>query len=401
MALKKSSGFKYKERTAADVAARVNQSGSMYDSYTNTKFATFRAKEGKHTVRIMPPTWSDEEDETWGRNWGIEVYVHGNVGPENGVYLCLNKMLRKRCPVCEKFRALTASGDTDEANAIKVGKRVVVWIVDRDDEAAGPIIWAMPAFKVEREIQALSTDEDGGIIRVDNPDEGFDISFSRQGAKLNTNYVGVRIARSESPLADDAEQQEEWLKFITENPLPSVLHYYDAAYIDNVLNGQQPEEDELDKPAKKRAAIVDEDDDTPAPKKKKTVVEEDEDEIPQLKKRAAVVEDDDEPEPPKKKRPAVEDDDEPAPAKKKRPVLEDDEAEPAPKKKRPVVEDDADDLTPPKKRAPVVEDDEDDRPKKKRAVVEEEEEDDEPPKKKGPSEAARGALSNLQKRGTR
>ena len=84
--------FKFRggDRSSEDVTRRSKMSGGNYDNYLSSDAPFFKAKEGENTVRIMPPTWDDQEK--WGNGWEIVVWLHRNVGPDNGTYLCLDKM---------------------------------------------------------------------------------------------------------------------------------------------------------------------------------------------------------------------------------------------------------------------------------------------------------------------
>jgi len=234
--------------------------GGQFDPIFKDKFPVLRIKEGGYRIRIMPPTWDDAD------HYGMDIYVHYGIGADQGSYLCLEKMLKKECPVCAERRALERAGDVDAAKALSPTKRVVVWAIDRKDEDAGPQLWAMP-WTVDRDFATLSEDKDSGeVLAVDDPEEGYDLSFSREGSGLKTKYVGAKIARKPSPLHDDDETKDEWLAFIEKNPLPSVLRYFDAEHIAGIFAGgskddDEDEDDEDEKPRSRRGKKRDDDDD--------------------------------------------------------------------------------------------------------------------------------------------
>jgi len=386
--------FVYRGRTSEDVDTQANQSGSSFDKFINDRFPTWKVEKGDRIVRILPPTFAKTKEDLkkYGKHWGLKVFIHRNVGPKDGQYLCLEEMKGEECPICEFAKKLEADGESDDAYKLRRQFLYIAWVIDRDDEKAGPQVWTVP-WTLDREIGVrCKNKKTGEPILIDDPDDGFDVEFRRDGTGLGTKYIGVNISRESGPILEGKPKtQAKWLSFITENPLTDVLNFYDAEYLEKIVNAEAGDDDG-DKPAKKKkkpAADEEDEDETPTPKKKKKpAAEEDEDE--------------DETPPPKKKKPPVEedeDDDAPPPKKKKPPVEEDEDETPPPKKKKPAPEEDEEDEdddvpTPKKKPAPVEEDEDDDvpTPKKKpggqkRIPADADEDDDEPtpPKKKKPA----------------
>jgi hypothetical protein len=229
------STFKYrgKGRTTESVRRKAKQSSGMYDSYINSEAQMYKAKEGECNVRILPPTWDTKGK--YGDGWEVGIWVHYSVGPDNGAYLCVEKMNEEPCAICEARRNST---DPEEADALKPGWRGLCWIIDRDDQKAGPQMWSMPA-KLFREINTRSVDKkSGAVILIDDPEEGYDVGFTREGTQLKTNYTGVEVSRDPSPLHDDPKKAERWLKYIEDHPVPEMLNFFDAEHIEGVLFGR-------------------------------------------------------------------------------------------------------------------------------------------------------------------
>jgi hypothetical protein len=211
----------------------------------------------------MPKTWPKSDNERWGKYWSIAVYVHYNVGPDEAAYLCLNKMKGERCPICE---ARLATRDQDERQALALSEVHLAWVIDRNNEKIGPQVWRVPSKKIRNEVANRAKDrKTGQVLDVDREDEGYDISFIREGEGLKTNYTAVEIDRDPSPLHDDPKVMDKWLDDIMANPLPTVLNYYEADYIEKVLGGQVSREDkeeeaeqEAPRPRRFRAATEEE-----------------------------------------------------------------------------------------------------------------------------------------------
>ncbi len=244
------------KRTVESVVRKSKQGGGLYDSYVASEFPFYKVKEGESCVRIMPPTWEDAEK--WGDGWEVGVYLHYSVGPDNGAYLCLDKMNGETCPVCEARRS---AADEEEADQLKPSFRCLCWVIDRDNEKAGPQVWSMP-ITLFRDINARSVDKKSNTpILIDDPEEGYDVVFLRTGNDLRTKYTAVEVLREPSPLHDDEKLQARWLEYVTEHPIPSILHFYDAEHIEKVLFGkverkrEAPEEAEAEaRPSRRRLA---------------------------------------------------------------------------------------------------------------------------------------------------
>lgn len=230
----KNSRFVYRgsSRTVETVVRKSKQSGGQYDSPFKPDASTYKPKEGECTVRIMPPTWEDEEK--WGNGWDITTHIHYGIGADEGAYLCLDKMKGEECPICEARRNAT----DEEADELKASMRPLCWVIDRDNEKAGPQLWSLPN-TLFREINLRSVDKKSNApILIDDPEEGYDIVFTRTGTGLTTKYSGVEVLRDACPLHDDQKKQDAWLNYILDNPLPDMLNYYDEDYLKKVLFGK-------------------------------------------------------------------------------------------------------------------------------------------------------------------
>lgn len=251
--------YRRRERTADDIRSRASEGSRDFDRLWKGDVKLFKPRDGENIVRILPATWGaqpytnaeldkmpeedlrrlQDEDDRWGVEWYITVWIHYGVGPDNGMYLCRAKMLDERCPICE---AAKATRDPDEADQLQPSKRALAWVVDRDAEKEGPQLWPMPWTKVRGEIYARSTNKkDGTPILPDGrpPDyEGYDVIFNKTGKEDRTNYTGVEIDRDPSPICEDEKREEKWLAYIEEHSLPSLLNFYDAEHIDKVLRGR-------------------------------------------------------------------------------------------------------------------------------------------------------------------
>lgn len=256
-------------RTAEDITRRTKISSGAYDSTVLEGFTIFKPKEGENTIRILPLTWEDTEK--YGTSWEIMVYVHNNIGPDKGQFLCLDKMKGEPCPICEARRSAV---DDEERYALSPNMRAMCWLIDRDAENAGPQWWQMPIKKIFKVVNSRSIDKKTGApILIDDPEEGYDLAFTREGTGLKTDYTGVEVFRDPTPVHEDQKTQDRWLAYIMENPLPDILNFQDADYIEKVLSGRvskKQDDDEGDDPkprsTRRRPAAEEEPEAEPAPR---------------------------------------------------------------------------------------------------------------------------------------
>ncbi len=295
-------GFQYQARSREDIKERANASGGDFDSIFKPQYKTYKLKDGKNIIRILPPTWPG------AKHYGYDIFVNYGIGADTQSYLSLSKMKQEKDPLAEARREAERDGDEKLSRDLKPRKRSLFWLLDRLEPEEGPQLWACP-FTVDKDFANLSFDEDTGeVVLLDEPNEGCDIRFYREGKGLNTDYPASKMKiMKPSPISDDAGAMQEILDYITANPLPDVLNYYSYAHIAAVFNGTPvkgtngaaPEDEEAPPPkTTARAAAPDpEDDEDPLPKpvtrvRQRPAPEPEEDEepvAPPARRRAAAV----------------------------------------------------------------------------------------------------------------
>jgi hypothetical protein len=220
------SSYRYEGRSKADIDKRSSQGANEFDKYLVESVKMFKPNDKDNTIRILPPTWAKP------KHYGLDIYVHYGVGPDRQTYLCLHKMKDEKCPICEERKMAQNDGDEKLAKELEPKRRVLVYVIDRDNEKEGLQAWAMP-WTVDRDICKISVDKKSGeVLPIDNPDEGYDVEFEKKGAKDRTEYLGIAVARRESSLGND-----RWLEEAVETPLPETLVYYDYDHIAKAFGG--------------------------------------------------------------------------------------------------------------------------------------------------------------------
>lgn len=203
-----------------------NRSGD-FDKYINQDVKMFRPHDGDNNIRILPPTFESKDN-----HWGMDAYVHYGVGSDEQTYLCANKMNGESCPICDEQTRAHKSGDTEYADKLKPTKRVLVYLIDRDNEKDGPMIWNMPV-SLDNDLLKLSVDKrTGDVLNITDPEDGYDIEFEKQGKGTRTKYAGIAIARRSSDLGDD-----RWMDFVEDHPIPDLLQFYEYDHIAKVFGG--------------------------------------------------------------------------------------------------------------------------------------------------------------------
>jgi hypothetical protein len=282
--------FGYRGRSAEEMKSRENVSASNRDPFIKEGIKTFTPATRDNTIRIMPPTWEDAS------HYGWDVYVHSQIGPDRSAYMCPKSMKLGACPICEE-RQKAERSDPDYAATLRPSHRIAMYVIDRDEEDEGPKLWLAP-HTLEKEIAAQALDKKTSeVFELDNLEEGFDLSFTREGKELGTKYGAVKIARRASPLSDDEDTAVAWMEQITDAPVPDQFIMHDEDKIAEAFAATEPESDEdrpkkkksgkpeLRKPGSKKAAEEEEEEtteeeDPPKKTKKGAKEEEPEDEAP-------------------------------------------------------------------------------------------------------------------------
>lgn len=220
---KKSKGggkFKYKPLTSEYLETRKSGGGD-YDQYVVEGIKMFKPQDGDNEIRIFPATWEDGE-------YAYDINMHYGIGPDRQSYLCAHAMKREPCPICDERKQADKDGDEEYSKSLKPNLRAAVWLIDRSKEGDGPKLWFMPK-TLEREIPPQATDKKTGeVLQFIDPDEGYDLTFTKTGKEILTKYTGAKFARKPSALSDDEDTQEEWMQYVIDHPIPEILVFHDA-----------------------------------------------------------------------------------------------------------------------------------------------------------------------------
>ena len=231
--------FQYHKRSEAQYNKASSESSGNWDSYLVDGISVFKPQDGGNQVRPLPPTFPDYND------FAMTLHVHYGIGPDSATYLC-RKMLGddEECAICDEHKRLSKDGDED-ANQFKAKKRKAFWLIDRKgDNKTTPLLWSSP-FGTWQDIMVMCKDEDGEITYPDDPEEGCDILFTKEGTGQRTRYTGIRLGKTR-PLMKEEDAQDEVLEYVQEHPINEILNFYDNDYLEGVLEGTVSKSDEDD-----------------------------------------------------------------------------------------------------------------------------------------------------------
>jgi hypothetical protein len=206
--------------------------GGDWDQMFIDGIKAFKVKDGSNCIRIIEPTWDEPE------HFGLDIWVHYGIGPDRNTYLCPSKMKNEPCPICEERAKAARSGDEDYSKELEARKRVLVYLIDRNLEKEGVLVWAMPK-SFDNDLIAISQDKrTGEILQIDDPVDGYDVDFEKSGTKDRTRYTGIQVARRSSELGND-----DWRDAAFDQPLPKILNFYSYEHLAAAFGGQAAKKD--------------------------------------------------------------------------------------------------------------------------------------------------------------
>lgn len=240
--------FQYQQRDPQVVKNRSNQRGGDFDSIYKEGIKIFKPREGKNIIRILPPSWGSAD------HYGYDLFVNYGIGIDEQAYLSLKEMKKLPDPLDEARREAEKDGDKKLADSLKPSKRVAFYVIDRMAEDEGVQLWPAP-WTVDKAFCGIAIDEESGAATmVDHPDEGYDITFYKEGTGMMTKYPAekMRIKRQPSALSEDENQANEWLNWVQEHPIPDMLNFYDYDHIAAAFEGHTPRDKDDARPQGKR-----------------------------------------------------------------------------------------------------------------------------------------------------
>jgi len=170
----------------------------------------WKCGEGKHKIDILPFTVGKKHPTlpSGSAAYKLDLFSHYGVGVNNDTYICMNKMFKKFCSICEHKSELQQSGDADadQIKKLKPSHNTLYNIICYDtpeEERKGVQVWMVNNWFMESKLMAIAEDESGEPIQFPDPDDGKRITFTRKGTgKANTQYLGHKLVDRDYKISD-------------------------------------------------------------------------------------------------------------------------------------------------------------------------------------------------------
>ena len=191
-----------KKRERSTAAAAKRRSEQHKGGFESTSIdlpegvSLFSIKSDKaRRVDIIPYTvgkgnpWADKGETHYERTF----FIHRNVGAELNTYICLQKTLKKKCPVCEYRAKLMKDPNADEELIKDLGpkERQLFNIIDTQDRDKGIQIWDMSFHLFGKALDARirNADDDDDYENFAEIEEGFTLRLGIEEKSLGRNTL--------------------------------------------------------------------------------------------------------------------------------------------------------------------------------------------------------------------
>ncbi len=218
--------FQYKKRNQEAAKESAEGNDSKWYAWIKAGVPLWSPTKDVHRVRFCPPTYSDEPNAI-----GLRVTVHPNVGPDEKTHLCLKAMKQEPDPIEERLSDARRDGKADEkwAKSMKARDRVPTYLIDLDDIEKGVQLWPM-ADKTNSGLDRACIDrKTGSVIEIEHPEFGreVEIETKKERGRDGNDYTVYEfvVGRRGKFMSEYEDEQDEWLQYITDNPLDTVLKY--------------------------------------------------------------------------------------------------------------------------------------------------------------------------------
>jgi len=138
-------GGRYQRRTETNednTGARGTQ--ALDTRSVNLKFYKFGEVKKYYDVNILPfrvgrnnPAVVAGELREGDWDYSVDYFVHKNVGPDKGTYICPKKTYGKACPMCEEAQRLSDENGSDAAKGMWASKRSLLCVQPLDERGRG------------------------------------------------------------------------------------------------------------------------------------------------------------------------------------------------------------------------------------------------------------------------
>jgi len=202
-----------------DSYSRKDDSGKYKTIWGEGKKLPFwKCTDAEHSINIIPfyagknHPYNIEGEPTYL----LDAWVHYKVGANEDSYICLNRMYKEACPICEyQTKLRKAANDSDdpesfkkEIDALNPKRRAIynIQCLDSNKEIdKGVQVWDVSHFLFERELLEISRKKrGGGFVYFSDPDDGKIISFIRKGSgPTTTEFAAIEFEERDEVISDE------------------------------------------------------------------------------------------------------------------------------------------------------------------------------------------------------
>lgn len=138
-------GGRYQRRTETNEDNTGARGTMALDTRSvNLKFYKFGEVKKYYDVNILPfrvgrnnPAVVAGELREGDWDYSVDYFVHKNVGPDKGTYICPKKTYGKACPMCEEAQRLSDENGSDAAKGMWASKRSLLCVQPLDERGRG------------------------------------------------------------------------------------------------------------------------------------------------------------------------------------------------------------------------------------------------------------------------
>lgn len=168
--------------------------------YSNTDYD--KLQNGKNVRRVLWP--KGEKDVFYS-----EGFLHFSLGAEGKKVATCPKTFNEKnpCPICEYVAQLQKSKSKQDkklADQIKAKRRIYINVLSRDDEEETPKVLPIGVTILKGLLETICDPDYGDIT---DPEEGRDVTITRKGQGLNTEYSVLPKPKA-SVVSEDMEPDE-------------------------------------------------------------------------------------------------------------------------------------------------------------------------------------------------
>lgn len=202
-------------------------------SYSNTDYDKLQT--GKNVRRVLWPKGDKE-------SFFSEGMIHFGLGAEGKSVATCPKTFgsKERCPICEYVEELQQSKSKEDrklADNIKAKRRIYINVISREDDEETPKVLPIGVTILKGILETICDPDYGDIT---DPEEGRDITITRKGQGLKTEYSV--LPKPKSSEVSETMTPEEIEEEMTDLDSLFVKKSYEE--LEAILNGEEEDDEE-------------------------------------------------------------------------------------------------------------------------------------------------------------